>query len=232
MTGRLFGVGVGPGDPELMTLKAVRVIEKCNVVAIPANDKDNCTAYNIAKHEVKNIERKDIISVDIPMTKDKNKLAEAYNEGIKNIEDKLLKGKDVAFINLGDPTVYSTYMGIHERIIDDGFDAEIINGVPSFCAVAAKLGISLAKSRESIHIYPATYDSDDIFNTSGTKVLMKSGKRLAEVKKKLIDLEKCGKIKSYAVTDCTMKSEVICDNISELDENGGYFTTVIVKSTE
>lgn len=232
MIGRLFGVGVGPGDPELITLKAVKIIEKCDVIAIPAKDKEICTAYNIAKHAVENINTKEIIYVDIPMTKDKIKLDEAYNYGIRNIEDRLLQGKSVAFINLGDPTVYSTYMGMHEKIVKDSFEAEIINGVPSFCAVAGKLGITLAKSKESIHIYPATYDNEDIFNTPGTKVLMKSGKRLSVIKKELYDLEKCGKIKAYAVTDCTMENEKICKNISELDENSGYFTTIIVKSIE
>lgn len=232
MIGRLFGVGVGPGDPELMTLKAVKTIEKCDVIAIPARDKENCTAYNIAKHSVKDIDSKEIISIDIPMTKDKRKLNAAYNTGINSIEDKLLKGQAVAFINLGDPTVYSTYMGIHERIVKDGYDAEIINGVTSFCAVAGKLGVTLAKSKESIHIYPATYDNNGIFNISGTKVLMKSGKRLSEIKKELCHMEECGKIKAYAVTDCTMENEKICKNISELDENSGYFTTLIVKSIE
>jgi len=232
MIGKLFGVGVGPGDPELMTIKAVRTIDKCDILAIPSRDKDTCTAYNIAKCIVKNIDLKEAVFVHIPMTKDKTELDCAYDEGVKIIENKLLEGKNVAFINLGDPTIYSTYMGIHERVAADGYNAEIINGVTSFCAVAGRLGTALAKSKESIHIYPATYENEDIFHASGTKILMKSGKRLAKIKKELSDMEQNGKIKAYAVTDCTMDSESICRNISELDENAGYFTTVIVKSVE
>ena len=232
MIGRLYGIGVGPGDPELMTLKAVRIISQSDIIAIPSKDKDSCTAYNIAKQSVENMDLKEIVSIEIPMTKDRKKLSEAYEEGVRILEDKLLRGKSVAFVNLGAPTVYSTYMGVHERIVSDGFDAEIVSGVPSFCAVAARLGIPLAKTRESIHIYPATYENNDIFNTEGTKVLMKSGKRLAEVKRKLIDLEKKETAKAYAVTDCTMETETICRNINELDESLGYFTTIIVKSIE
>lgn len=232
MAGHLYGVGVGPGDPELMTLKAVRVIRQSDVVAIPAKDKDSCTAYNIAKQSVDDIDLKEVISIEIPMTKDRKKLLDAYEKGVKILEDKLSEGKSIAFINLGDPTVYSTYMGVHERIVSDGFDAEIVNGVTSFCAVAARLGTSLAKTRESIHIYPASYENNDIFNTEGTKVLMKSGKRLTEIKEELISLERKGNIKAYAVADCTMETETIFKDISKLDENAGYFTTVIVKSIE
>ena len=112
MSGILYGVGVGPGDPKLMTLKAVEVLNKCDVIGIPARDSNRCTAFNIAKSAVKAIKNKPVISVAVPMTTDSEKLEKAYSEGILNIISELDKGNNVAFINLGDPVVYGTYMNI------------------------------------------------------------------------------------------------------------------------
>lgn len=229
--GRLFGVGVGPGDPELMTVKAVRVINECGAIAIPTETIEKCTAYQIAK-QTANVSCKKIIPVPVPMTKDRIVLKKAYEKGIKDIEEALEKGDDVAFLNLGDPTVYSTYMGIHSRIKADGYYAEIVNGVTSFCAVAGRLGINLAKNKESIHIYPAAYDNDDMLTVKGTRVLMKSASRLGEVKHKLLEMEKNGLINAGAVTDCTMETETVYDSIEKIDENAGYFTTIIVRDKE
>ncbi len=229
MAGILYGVGVGPGDPELMTLKAVRVLKECDIIGIPSKDKSSCTAYKIAFEAVSEIGDKAVIAVPVPMTTDSNKLKAAYAEGCNLIASELEKGKNVAFLNLGDPVVYGTYMKIHKGVTDMGYNAEIVSGVPSFCATAAVIGIPLGQGNEEMHILPGYYSADEIEKYNGTTVLMKSAGRIDKVKKKLVDLEKDGKVKAYAVTNCGMEGQMIYRNIEELREDAGYFTTIVVK---
>ena len=125
----------------------------------------------------------------------------------------------------------STYMYIHKRIMQAGFTAVMISGVPSFCAAAARLGISLGEMMDEIHIIPASYDVRDTVGYGGTCVYMKSGKKLAE----LIEVLRTGdsirkkKMTVYGVTNCGMESERVYRGLDELTEAKGYLTIVIVK---
>lgn len=229
MTGVLYGVGVGPGDPELMTLKAVKAIKECDIIGIPAKDINSCTAYKIAIKAVPEIAEKQIICAPIPMTTDKELLKEAYGNCCNILEKELNNCKNIVFLTLGDPTIYSTYMTIHKRIREDGYVAELISGVPSFCAVAARLNLSLGSRRENIHILPGVYNSDEIEKYEGTRILMKSAGRIDEVKKKILADEN---LKAYAVTNCGMDDERVYSDISMLGDGAGYFTTIIVKDME
>ncbi len=230
MSGILYGVGVGPGDPELITLKAVRIIKECDMLAIPAQSREKYTAYNIALGTVPEIAHKPVIYAYVPMTRDMSLLSSAYEKSAEDIKKHLEEGKSIAFLTLGDPTVYSTYAVFHNKLVSEGFEAYFINGIPSFCAAAARLGVPLAARDENIHILPAAYNIDNIA-LDGTRVLMKSGKRLKELRQRLSELEKQGKIKVMAVCDCGMSSEKVYKNIELLDEDTGYFTTVIVKDS-
>ncbi|MCD7836367.1 MAG: precorrin-2 C(20)-methyltransferase, partial [Lachnospiraceae bacterium] len=173
MAGKLYGVGVGPGDPQLMTLKAVKCIEECSIIGIPAENTDTCTAWKIAAEAVPDMADREVLSVYIPMTKDYSVIEAAYDEGSARIRQKLDEGSNIAFLNLGDPTLYGTYMGIHKRIADMGYEARIIPGVTSVCAVAARLGISLGGRGENIHILPGSYCLDEFSRLSGSKIIMK-----------------------------------------------------------
>ncbi len=231
MAGILYGVGIGPGDPELLTLKAVRILQECSVIGIPAENTDVCTAFGIASQAVPEIQEKRIISGVIPMTREEDKLEEAYQQICQKIESELKAGENVAFLNLGDPTIYGTYMKIHKKIIEKGYMAELVSGVPSFCAVAARLGVDIATRDESIHILPACYGMEEIEKYNGTKILMKSARRFDEVTKKLEELEEEGILEAFAVANCGMKEEIIYPNIQSLRQQGekGYFTTILVK---
>jgi len=229
MAGILYGVGVGPGDPELMTLKAVQIIRECGMIGIPAKTPDSCTAYQVAAAAVPEIGGKPILAVPVPMTKNRKQLSDVYDEGCRNLAAELRKGEKIAFLNLGDPTVYGTYMELHSRILRAGYQAEVVSGVPSFCAVAATLDIPLGTRKENIHILPGAYSAGGWEQYDGTRILMKSGGRIGEVKKQLIKSEDEGKIKAYAVTNCGMEQqEIICD-IRKLKENADYFTTIVIK---
>lgn len=231
MEGMLYGVGIGPGDPELLTLKAVRIIKECPVIGIPAENTDSCTAYGIASQAVPEIKGKKILSGVIPMTKDADKLEEAYEQICQKIEVELNKGKDVAFLNLGDPTIYGTYMKVHKKMIARGYRAKLVSGVPSFCAVAARLGTDIATGDESIHILPACYGIEDLEKYNGTKILMKSARRFDEVTKKLEELEEKNILQVMAVANCGMDEEKVYKTIHSLREQGekDYFTTILVK---
>ncbi|MDO4331230.1 MAG: precorrin-2 C(20)-methyltransferase [Eubacteriales bacterium] len=229
MAGILYGVGVGPGDPQLITLKALKVIEDCDYIGIPAKDADSCTAYRIALGALPSMADKPVLAAPVPMTTDADRLNAAYEQGCLRIIEKLREKKSVAFLNLGDPTVYGSYMEIHRRVRAAGFETKVINGVPSFCAVAAALELPLGDGKEMIHILPGCYDIADMEKLEGTKVLMKSGSRIGAVKEALAVMQKAGCVKAGAVSDCGMESQRIFSDIGELPENAGYFTTIVVK---
>lgn len=234
--GVLYGIGVGPGDPELMTLKAINTIKACDIIAIPAVSKEECYAYSIVQAVLPEIEKKQIMCTPFPMIKDKEKLTISHNKIYSDIVSELEAGKNVAMLTIGDPSVYSTYMYIHKRVMQAGFTAVMISGVPSFCAAAARLGISLGEMRDEIHIIPASYDVRDTMGYGGTCVYMKSGKKLAELIEKLrttdgsdTKTDEEAKMTVYGVTNCGMESERVYRGLDELTEAKGYLTIVIVK---
>ncbi len=246
MAGILYGVGVGPGDPELMTIKAKRIIEACDVIGIPAESREKCTAYGIALRVAQGIADKEVISVTVPMTTDTERLETAYRAGCDVLIKQLERGRSIAFLNLGDPTVYGTYMNIHKYVEQSGYRTELVNGVPSFCAVAAELSIPLGSRDEAVHILPGYYTAEKTSDRSGqqisgrsglqdyleqgdTVVLMKSSGNTARVKQQLTELEEQGSCRAYAVTNCGFENQVICKDIRELDENAGYFTTIVAR---
>jgi len=229
MSGKIYGVGVGPGDPELLTIKAVRIIQECDVIGIPAKDTASCTAYQIAKNAIPGIEEKPVIAVSIPMTTDTERLQEAYDKGCIKLTEALARDKRIAFLNLGDPAIYASYMELHKRLTAAGFEAELVSGVPSFCAVAAALGISLGAGGEEIHILPGRYHVEELEKYEGTKILMKSGGQIGEIKKRLVELEQEKGISAFAVTNCGMEEQMVYSDIRKLEQQAGYFTTVIVK---
>ena len=110
--GKLYGLGVGPGEPELMTLKAVRLIGQCDLIAIPASGKETNAAYEIAKGAVPEIEEKELLEIPMPMIRDEEKLKESHDKAANIIIEEMEKGKSIAFLTLGDPSIYSTYIYI------------------------------------------------------------------------------------------------------------------------
>lgn len=225
MAGKLFGLGIGPGDPELLTLKAVRIIQESDVIAVPGKVKEESVAYQITKQAVKELDEKKTIAVHMPMTKDQEKLESSHNEGADQVEKYLKEGKNVAFLTLGDPTVYSTYLYIHKRIQDRGYEVEIVSGITSFCAVAARLNIGLVEKAEPLHVIPASYQIEDALKLPGTKVLMKAGKKMAMVKE---ELQKRNE-RAVMIENCGMENEKIYRSVEEIPEDAGYYSLIIAK---
>ena len=154
-----------------------------------------------------------------------NTLEEIKQKVSEEIIKKLDEGKNVAYLTLGDPTVYSTYIYIQRIVKKCGYDAEIINGVPSFCAVAAKLGDSLADRSEQLHIIPSNYDIKEALKLPGNKILMKAASKLSDVKKVLKEQGQ----KAWMIENCGMEEEKIYHSVEEMPEKATYYTTLLVK---
>lgn len=228
MKGKLYGIGIGPGDPELLTLKALRIIKESEIIAVPGENVKETVAYKIVKGAYEKLDEKTLVPVSMPMTKDPEILKENHKNGADKVEKYLSDGKNVAFLTLGDPTIYSTYMYIHKIIVKRGYETEIISGIPSFCAVAAKLNTDLTEMSEELHVIPGTYNADkmlDVINLPGTKVLMKSGNKLKQVREGIIQ----SGADAVMIENCGMPNEKIYRSAEEIPEQAGYYTLIIVK---
>ncbi|MBR2189748.1 MAG: precorrin-2 C(20)-methyltransferase [Eubacterium sp.] len=221
--GIAYGVGVGPGDPELMTLKAVRLIRENKVIAVPGTDAKESVAYKIAVQAVPELAEKELIAINMPMTKDAEKLLEAHHRGARQISEWLDKGENVVYLTLGDSTVYCTFTYLQGILEADGYRTELVNGIPSFCAAAARLNIPLMAWNEQLHVLPATHKTDVVMNQPGTYVLMKSGSRMKEIKALLAQSGR----HVQAVENCSMPDEVVYRSVDEIPDDAGYFSLII-----
>lgn len=225
--GVFYGVGIGPGDPELLTLKAVRVLEACRVIAAPQTHSGETLALDIASRAV-DLTGKKILPLYFSMARDRQQQRQAHLEAAQVVREELDRGEDVAMLNLGDVSIYATYSYLMEMLRGEGYETVMIPGVPSFCAVAARLGVSLTEMNSPLHIVPAGGGPlEETLELPGTKVLMKSGRRIPQV---LEALEAHGLTeKSALVRDCGLPTEEVCEDLRHPPEGTGYFATIIVK---
>ena len=225
MSGKLYGVGVGPGDPKLMTYLAVETIQNCPVIAVPADGKEHAISYKIASGIVKDMDQKECLGLSSPMTKDRKILEKNYQKVSEEIIKKLDEGKNVAYLTLGDPTVYSTCMYVEQMIEQQGYPVETVSGIPSFCAAAARLNQPLGEQEDQIHILPGSYEAGEGLQLSGTKILMKTGKKMGQIKEFLQGSSK----DICLVENCGMDDERIVRSVEEISEDAGYYSLLIVK---
>lgn len=232
MKGTLYCIGVGPGDPELLTLKALKYIKACPVLAVPQGHTGVLTAKQIlleALKEVGDIDltAKTVLTLDFPMTRKTDVLEKAHADGAAAIEAELQAGQDVALITLGCPTVYASSIYVHRRVRDDGFATAIIPGVPSFCAVAAKLQRPLCEKDEPLTIIPGSRkDRKELLSLPGNKVVMKPSGSLKGIQ---ADLQDLGLLADAAMIErCGLPGEAVYDHVSDADDTG-YFAVILVK---
>ncbi|WP_282923845.1 precorrin-2 C(20)-methyltransferase [Mediterraneibacter massiliensis] len=244
MSGTFFCVGVGPGDPELLTFKAARKIMEGDILILPISDKSltapiyeeaekketeafrrQCVAYQIVQGQIEGVREKAKLYLPMPMIKDKELLKQIHDAGAEAIASLLDRGKMAVFITLGDPSLYSTCLYVQKRLKIKGYHTELIPGVPSFCAVAARLGMGLAENKEQLHVIPASYGVEEALLLPGTKVLMKAGKKMPEVKRAV----KSKNLEIEMVENCGMPQERIYKGVEEIPENAGYYSLLIVK---
>lgn len=222
--GVFYSVGVGPGDPSLMTIKSVETIKKSDIIVLPKSGAAENIAFKIAKQY---LVEKTIIECDMPMTRDKELLHQSHEAAAQTIENLLKDGKTVSFLTLGDPSIYSSAMYVHKKLTERGYKTILIPGIPSFCAVAASLNTSLCEGGELLHIIPASYeDIDESLALKGNKILMKSGKSIYSVRDKILNSNN----KEAMIVECaSMENEKVYKNIELMEENASYFSILLVK---
>lgn len=234
--GVFYGVGVGPGDPELMTLKAFRVLKNSSVIAVPKSSDSSSDgvsqALTIIKKEV-DIKGKELLELLFPMTKDKSVLRESRLKAASLIAERLKEGKDTSFITLGDPMLYSTFSYLVpylKEIMPDSI-VKVIPGVTSFSAAASATATPLAESGEKVIIIPAAYDIDEIravLKSFDTVILMKVNKAIDKIIGLINEL---GLQKSaFFVSRASWPEEEVVADINSLKGRKlDYFSMVIIK---
>lgn len=226
--GILHGVSVGPGDPELMTLKAVRCIEQCPVLAVPQTAAGRMLALDIAKGAV-DVSGKIILPLHFAMSRDSEVLKASHAAAADAVRAHLDAGRDVALLNLGDVSIYATYGYLEEILTAQGYAAVRIAGVPSFCAAAARLGQSLTGGMEQpLTIAPGRH-VEQVLAAPGAKVLMKTGRCLP---KTLDALRERGLLANSAmVCNCGLPDEAVFPALTDYDpaQDAGYFATILIK---
>lgn len=225
MNGKFYGVSVGPGDPELITVKAINTIKNSGVIAFPGMEASNTMAYNIAAQIIPELSNKTLLPVEMPMTTDKSVIDKAHNSAVAQIEEYLSKGENVAFLVLGDVTIYSTYTYLQEIVLSHGYETEMVSGITSFCAAAAKAGISLCEWDEELVIIPSRHHMPDRFEDGKNYVLMKAGSKLENIREKI---KKSGR-GAVCVENCGMTDEKTYVGVDNIPDKAGYYSIVIVK---
>ncbi len=225
MKGIAYGVGVGPGDPEYMTLKAVRLIRENDVIAVPGRVPEDSVAYKIAAAVVPEIKDKELVPVYMPMVKDRDLIDLEHQRAAKLMESYLDQGKNVVYITLGDSTIYCTFSYIQHYLEADGYPVELVSGIPSFCAAAARLNTPLTEWDEPLHVLPAVHKLEDDLALSGNYVLMKSASKMAAVK----DMLRRSGRKAVMAENCTMANEKLYYSVDEIPDDAGYFSLIIAK---
>ena len=225
MAGIFYGVGVGPGEPELMTRKACRLIRENRVIALPGAQPEETLAYRIAVQSVPEIAEKQLLALVMPMTHDRNKMARSHREAADTVERVLEQGENVVFLTLGDPTIYSTFSYVQELVERDGYPTEMVSGVPSFCAAAARVNQPLVCWNEPLHVVPAAHRLTETLSDGGQYVLMKSGRRMKEVKEMLAASGR----DVIAVENCGIEGERIYRGVEEIPDDAGYYSLVMAK---
>jgi len=234
MWGRFFGIGIGPGDPELLTVKAVRLLAESDVIYVPkARTKAESLARKIVAGYVDSEEK--FCEVEFTMGKTAKELKSSYDLSARRIIGDLRQGKQVAYLTLGDPMLYSTYIYLTEALRRQCPDIaiETVPGIPSFGAAAALANISLAEKNGRVIILPVPEDLTDLKNILrrfDTVILLKVAKKLAEV----IDLlGECDCINNAVfISHAGLENQTIERDLKRLrlEENEqGYLSIIIVK---
>jgi precorrin-2/cobalt-factor-2 C20-methyltransferase len=230
---KIYAIGVGPGDPELLTVKAERILRSVPVICAPtAGPSDSSYALSIIE-PLLDLTRQEVIIQVFPMRKDQAGLDEFWETAAAGVAERVRRGSDVAFITIGDPFIYSTFLYIY-RIFREKYPdipVEVVPGVSSINAAAVAAGIPLGQASERIAIIPAAFQEKDllkVLNDFDTVVLMKVSRVFdgiyALLKESGLE-KKCAFISRVG----TPEEEVVFDLESLLGRKLDYLSMLIVK---
>jgi len=228
--GKLIGIGVGPGDPELLTVKAVKTLESVPVICSPKSSREK---PSVALSIVQGIldgrsDEYETIEPLFPMIEDKEALKSYWNGAAQLITEKLDEGLDVSFITLGDPSIYSTFSYVAQIIGNQGYSVEMIPGITSFTGCAASAGITLGEKDEIILVVPKVDERlEELLKHADTAVVMKTS-RHSLMLEELVCKDPRDKT-VVSVQNCGMDDEEVFEGFAK---KGKYLSTTIVKFNE
>ncbi|MDD2410477.1 MAG: precorrin-2 C(20)-methyltransferase [Candidatus Methanomethylophilaceae archaeon] len=230
MTGKLYGIGVGPGDPELLTVKAKGMLEGAAVIAYPVNRRgEESTAMEIVRGAV-DVSGKRVIELIFSMDPDDNVRRRCRSDAVKELAGILDEGQDIAMVTLGDVGVYSTYMYVDEEIKGLGYETEVVPGIPSFCSGAAKARIPLVIGDEGLAVVSMAKNNEASLESAlsgfDNVVVMKAWNSMGSLLES-IERHGMGKKNATVISNIGMEGEYI--GPLDPEREYGYFTTVIVK---
>ncbi|GAA3641140.1 cobalt-factor II C(20)-methyltransferase [Asaccharospora irregularis] len=226
---KFYGIGTGPGDSSLITLKAVETLKKIDILYTPESKKGgDSLALSIVKDYLP--ESLEIKSRHFPMNFDSGEKIVAWNKISEEIIDDVKLGKNVGFVTLGDPMIYSTYVYIMERLMGS-VDIETIPGISSFSNIASNHNFPLVMDREALVIIPCTMDEEKIdyaLENYSSIVLMKVYKNF----KKIIEKLEKNNLLDYSilVSNSSQNNEAVYENLRDvhLEDKISYFSTILV----
>lgn len=231
--GTFYGVGVGPGDPELVTLKAKRILTAVDVLCVP---KSRMEKDSLALSVVKDVTAREyeLLELEFPMSMDRSVLEQSWQSAGERVAEKLLTGQDVAFVTIGDPTLYSTF-GYLLRFIKINYPqitVEIVPGVSSITACPAALQEPLVEGEDKLAVIPAAYSLDDLKNiieVFDTVVLMKVNRRLPEL---IPFLRQYDNVDTFFISRCGYPDQFTTTKPEKvMDQELHYMSLLIVKKS-
>jgi len=231
LAGKFYGIGVGPGDPELLTIKAQRILSAVDILCVP---KSKIEKESLALSVVQGAVPKEytLLELQFPMSRDQALLEQSWQQAGRQVAQKLVAGQDVAFITIGDPTLYSTYGYIlsYLRANHPAVVTETVPGVSSITACPAYIQEPLVEGEEKLAVIPAAYSLEDlqhILDIFDTVVLMKVNRRLPEL---LAFLKNTGSFDTHFVHRCGYPDQFATDQPETiLEQKLHYMSLMIVK---
>lgn len=183
----LIGIGVGPGDPELLTVKAVKAIQNADIIMCPASKEDRPSiAFSVVDSIIDKSKNQEIVKLIFPMTKDKDVLEQTWEKNAQIMADTVLSGKNVVYLTVGDPFLYSTWIYMHRDLTEKypEMNISVIPGIVSMFTFASKVGVSIAEGAEKVAIIPSCYDLSsvkEIAKNSESMIFLKDGRYFDQV---------------------------------------------------
>ena len=183
----LVGIGVGPGDPDLLTVKAVKAIQSADIIMCPASKEDRPSiAFSVVSSLIDKSKNQEIVKLIFPMTKDKDVLENTWKKNAKIMAEKVLLGKNVVYLTVGDPYLYSTWIYMHKDLKANypTMNIDVIPGIVSMFTFASKVGVSIAEGAEKVAIIPSCYDLSsvkEIAKNSESMIFLKDGRYFDQV---------------------------------------------------
>lgn len=228
--GKLWGLGVGPGDPDLITLKALKVLQQADIVAYPAPKNGDSFARSIVAPHLQSNQTE--YAIRVPMVMERQPAQDAYDKASEDLKVFLKQGKSVVVLCEGDPFFFGSFMYIYQRLVNE-YEVGVIPGVSSIMACAAEAGMPLAERADIITILPGSLSEEELtqkIENSNTIIIMKVGKNLSKIR---TVVQQMGlNFSAIYVERATLPEQRIIPFEELNDESAPYFSMVLIQNNK